>query len=65
MLRGKEEDADRVVRDVEGKISKTKCELPEPEGDKLKLRVRDHTPLKEIFRSMLRDNLQRSLLGWR
>ena len=63
MLRGKEQDADKVVKDVERKIAEKKGDLPAPEGKKLKLRVRDHTPLNEIFRSMFKDNMQRSVLG--
>src|SRR3569833_998159 len=63
MLRGKEEEADRVISEVEQKVSEKKGELPKPEGDKLKLRVRDHTPVNEIFRNKFKDNLQRSLLG--
>jgi len=37
--------------------------LPPPEGKKLKIMVRDHTPLKEIFRNMLGDNRKRSFLA--
>ena len=40
MLRGKEEDADRIVSDIEKKVSEQqKGDLPEPEGEKLKLNV--------------------------
>jgi MFS family permease len=63
MLRGREEDANKVVADVEKKVSEKKGELPEPEGQKLKLRVRDHTPWGEIFHNMWIDNRKRSLLG--
>jgi MFS family permease len=64
MLRGHEEDADRVVKEIEEKASKGHPDqLPPPEGDKLKITVRDHTPLKEIFRNMVGENRQRSILG--
>jgi MFS family permease len=64
MLRGKEEDADRIVSDIEKKISEQQgSELPEPEGEKLKLKVRDHTPWKEIFGNMWNENRKRSLLA--
>lgn len=63
MLRGREEDAERIVKDIEGKVSKGKKELPAPEGEKLKLSVRDHTPWKEIFANMLGENRQRSFLA--
>lgn len=63
MLRGKEEDADRIVSDIEKKVSEQRGELPQPEGEKLKLKVRDHTPWKEIFHNMWFDNRKRSLLA--
>ena len=63
MLRGREKDANKVVCDIEEKVSKTKGELPKPEGKKLKLKTRDHTPIGEIFKSMWKDNRRRSLLG--
>lgn len=63
MLRGKEQDADRIAKDIEKTVSEKKGELDAPEGDKLKLKVRDHTPWAEIFRSMWKDNRQRSLLA--
>ena len=62
MLRGKEEEADQVVKDIEAKVGKGK-ELPAPEGDKLKLTVRDHTPWGEIFKNMTGENRMRSILG--
>ena len=64
MLRGKEEDANRIVAEIEKKVSEKSGELPQPEGEKLKLRVRDHTPLNEIFKSMFKDNPKRSLLAF-
>jgi MFS family permease len=63
MLRGREDEASRIVCGIEEKVSKSNKELPKPEGDKLKLKVRDHTPWKEVFRSMLKDNRQRSILA--
>ena len=63
MLRGREEDADKIVSEIEGKISANGKELPPPEGEKLKLRTRDHTPIGEIFAAMWGENRQRSILG--
>jgi MFS family permease len=63
MLRGKEEDANRVVCEIEEAVAKKKGKLPKPEGEKLKLKVRDHTPWGEIFQNMLQKNRQRSLLA--
>jgi MFS family permease len=64
MLRGHEDQANTVVRDIENKVSRgNPAGLPPPEGKKLKISVRDHTPMREIFGNMLGDNRQRSLLA--
>lgn len=64
MLRGREDEANRIVSDIEQRASHGHPEtLPKVEGDKLRITVRDHTPLREIFRNMLGDNRQRSILG--
>ena len=64
MLRGFEQQANQVVSDIESKVSKGNLSsLPKPEGGKLKIVVRDHTPLREIFRNMMGDNRKRSLLA--
>ena len=64
MLRGKEEQASEIVSDIENHASKgVPSRLPSPEGDKLKITVRDHTPFRKIFRNMAGENLQRSILG--
>lgn len=64
MLRGHKKDAGNIVQDIENRASKGHADqLPAPEGEKLKITVRDHTPLRDIFRNMLVDNRQRSILG--
>jgi MFS family permease len=64
MLRGHEEQANKVVSDIENRVSRgNPSSLPQPEGKKLKIAVRDHTPMKEIFRNMIGENRQRSLLA--
>jgi MFS family permease len=64
MLRGREEEANRVVNDIEQKVREhSHHDLPVPEGEKLNITVRDHTPFKEIFRNIAIDNRQRSILG--
>ncbi len=65
MLRGKEEEANRVVSDIERRVAHGHPErLPAPEGEKLEITVRDHTPWRDIARNMLGDNRQRSILGF-
>ena len=68
MLRGREEEADQIVSGIEQGIEqdlkrKGKPNLAAPEGDKLQITVRDHTPWSDIFHNMLVDNRERSLLG--
>jgi MFS family permease len=64
MLRGHEEDSDRIVKDIESRASHGHPDkLPQPEGEKLKITVRDHTPFKEIFQNMTGENRQRSILA--
>lgn len=62
MLRGREKDAERIVQKIEQDVGRGRG-LPEPEGDALRLYTRDHTPWGDVFRSMLKDNRQRSLLA--
>ncbi len=64
MLRGREKEADQVVCAIEDKIRRSGKQIPAPEGEKLKLTTRDHTPLKEIFANLVGDNRQRSFLGF-
>jgi MFS family permease len=64
MLRGHEQEAEKIVRDIEDKASKGDAtKLPALEGEKLKLTVRDHTPWRDIFSNMLGENRSRSALG--
>ena len=64
MLRGREEEADKITRQIEETVSKGKPDsLPPIEGDKLKLAVSDHTPLREIFANMTGENRMRSVLS--
>lgn len=63
MLRGREKDAQKIVAGIEEGIKKQKGDLPKPEDERLKITPRDHTPWSDIFRNMLGDNRQRSILG--
>lgn len=63
MLRGREKDADQVVKDIEEKARRGGKDLPSPEGGKLRITPRDHTPLKDIFGNMTGENRLRSALG--
>ncbi len=64
MLRGKEEEASKIVDDIEQKVSHGYlASLPKLEGEPLDIHPRDHTPMKDIFTNMLGENRSRSVLG--
>jgi MFS family permease len=64
MLRGREDEANRIVGEIERKVSKGNPQsLPAPKGDKLEITVRDHTPWRDILANMLGENRQRTILG--
>jgi MFS family permease len=64
MLRGREEQADKIVGQIEEVVTKTAGRLTPVEGPKLKLKTRHHTPLREIFKYMLGESRTRSVLGF-
>ncbi|HEV2272569.1 MAG TPA: MFS transporter [Acidobacteriaceae bacterium] len=64
MLRGHEQEANEIVGQIEARASRNNPKrLSPPEGKKLKIVVRDHTPLSDIYRSMTGENRQRSILA--
>jgi MFS family permease len=64
MTHGKKEEALRIVRQIEEETRKnTGNSLPPPKGEPLTIRVRDHTTWKEIWRAMVHQHRDRSLLG--
>jgi MFS family permease len=63
MLRGKERESERIVSRIEAKVSKGRGHLPPIQGGKLKIKPRDHTPWRDIFRNMAGENRPRSILG--
>jgi len=62
MLRGREDQASRIVSDVEKRVARAKGELSPPKS-KLKIAVRDHTPWSDVFGNMLGPNRRRFFLG--
>jgi MFS family permease len=63
MLRGQDEEADRIVTAIETDVTRrSNKKLEAPQGS-LKIHVRDFTPLSDVWRSMIRDHPKRSLLG--
>jgi MFS family permease len=62
MLRGREEQANRIVDDIEKQVTDQPDELSKPEGS-LCIKVRAATPLKDVWNAMVRSEPKRSLLG--
>ncbi len=62
MLRGREEEANKIVDDIERQVSAHKGKLPEPDG-RLKIKARAFTPLKDVWNAMVRAEPKRSILG--
>ena len=64
MLRGFEEQSEKVVGDIENRVSHGRPDsLPKPDGEPLKIAPRDHTPWGDIFRNMGGENRSRSFLA--
>jgi len=62
MLRGRESEAEAIVAGIEAGIRRHR-QLPPLQAEKLRIRPRDHTPWRDIFRNMLGENRKRSVLG--
>lgn len=63
MLRGRDEEADKVVCDIESKVARHGINLSPVEDPPLRLRTRDHTPWADIIKNMAGENRLRSLLA--
>jgi MFS family permease len=62
MLRGREREARQIVTEIERAVSERKGKLREPEGS-VRLVVRSHTPLRDVWSTMVRAHPRRTLLG--
>jgi MFS family permease len=62
MLRGRKDEAEQIVGDIEKNVEKSKHIDKPPEGS-LKIHVTGHTPLSSVWNTMIRDQPRRSLLG--
>ena len=63
MLRGRDDEANRIVDGIEQKATAGGGKLAPLDDKPLKLAVRDHTPLNAVFGSMLGDHRMRSFLA--
>jgi MFS family permease len=63
-IHGREDEAERIVKDIEAKVvESTGQELPEPEGEPMKVRQRKTIPLPLIIRSVVTMYPRRTILG--
>jgi predicted MFS family arabinose efflux permease len=62
MLRGKEQEAGEIVSGIEQAVAKRQPIRKNPEGS-IKIAVRDHTPLADVWKTIMRDHPRRSALG--
>ena len=60
MIHGHPEQADAIVADIERSAT---GDVPQQDLPKIKIRMRDHTPLGEVARTLLITYRQRSLVG--
>ncbi|MBV9658669.1 MAG: MFS transporter [Verrucomicrobia bacterium] len=65
MIHGDPRDAEKVVADVEEHVTAHhRAGLPPVEGPKTRIRVRHHTPWREIWNAIVHEHRRRSLLGF-
>jgi MFS family permease len=63
MVHGEPGEADKVVDEIERIISAKAGPLPKPEGPATRIRIRHHTPWREIWHAIAYEHRRRSVLG--
>lgn len=63
MIHNQPEEAERIVAGIERQYRERGIELPAVQGPPLRLRARDHTPLREVFQSLFVEHRQRAMVG--
>ncbi len=64
VIHGREKEAEDVTKDIEKLFEERGDKLDDPSGLKpMKIKPRDHTPLKEVFTTLFIANRQRALVG--
>jgi MFS family permease len=64
MTRGRVGEADRVVRDIEGRVAAQHGHLPLPGPQRTRIHFRKGTPVREALRTILVTYRRRALLGF-
>ena len=63
MIHGRPDQADAIVDEIEKSVKGHLQDCPREALPKIKLRMRSHTPLREVARTLLTTHRQRSLVG--
>ena len=63
LIHGQGEEARVIVEGIEDRLRRQGHDLSAPVGPPLRLHVRDHTPLKEIFHTLFNTYRRRALVG--
>lgn len=63
ILRGRASDAESIVGGIERSLRERGHALAQPDGPRLRLRVRQATPLREVWHTLIHTYRQRSLVG--
>jgi MFS family permease len=63
MTHGRNDEAERIVAEVEKKVAPRPADLPPIEGGKSRIKTRRHTPWPEIWQAVAYEHRSRSLLG--
>jgi MFS family permease len=63
MIHGRPDQAHAIVDEIEKSVIGHRQDTQQPEFAKIRLKMRDHTPLREVARTLLTDYRQRSLVG--
>jgi MFS family permease len=64
MVHGRSDDAERLVGEIEEKVRSSAGNLPQIGDTVIKVRVRDRTPWKEVWATMVHEHPRRSILGF-
>jgi MFS family permease len=62
-IHGRKQDADAIIKGIEDKISSTK-KIPDTPTKSMSIRVRTHTPLNEVWDTVVHRHRSRSCLGF-
>lgn len=63
MIHNQPEEAERIVADIERHYHERGIEIPSLQAPPLRLRTRNHTPLREVVHSLFVEHRQRALVG--